>query len=140
MKNLILVFTILLAFTSCQTSKYLLTTNFIDYSAICNNYDFFITESNSVSFEYKPLGSISVECVSGRINTEEDGSKYDGTFSLGKYKLTSIEDAYKELFNMAVGRGANGVINLQSRYISAYSIGHTTYESRWIVTGMLIKR
>jgi hypothetical protein len=133
MKKILLLFTVSLLFFSCDTSKYLINSSYVDYSAITDGKDLFITESNSVSFEYKALGSITVECISGDTNTMDAND-------FPVYKIASIEDAFKELIKIADSKRANGVINVQSHFFSAYSIGNVTYQSRWIVTGMLIKK
>jgi len=121
-------------FASCATSKYQVITSVLDYSTVSENKDFFITESNSVSFNYKAIGSITVECISGNHGT----TIIDNSYETSNYKFASVEDAYKELVKTFISKGANGVINLQSRYISAYSTKYTFYDSRWIVSGMMI--
>jgi hypothetical protein len=137
MKKLIIPLCLLLCSCSC---KYELITRVIDYSKICDNKNFFLTESNSVSFEYKALGSISTECISGdkKMTKLDDAEVY--LVDVEKYKEASIEDAYKDLIKTAVEKGANGLINLQSRYIGAYSTNFSFFPSRWIVTGMMIRK
>jgi uncharacterized protein YbjQ (UPF0145 family) len=141
MNRTIFPFIFVLLFSSCILSKYEMNVNVVDYSKICNGNNFFMTESNSVSFEYKALGSISVNCVSGQVLTEQEQQEREwGTFGgpTGTYKTASIEDAYKEIVRVAKEHGANGVINLQSRYVGEYSTKYSNYPSRWIVTGMMI--
>jgi uncharacterized protein YbjQ (UPF0145 family) len=143
MKKLIIPFLFSLTLTSCITySKYELRTNTVDYSKICDNNIFFLTESNSVSFEYKALGSISTECISGSVKATnvESTEGIQSMTDINIHKSASIEDAYKELIKKSIEKGANGVINLQSKYIGEINIGYYVYGSRWIVTGMMIRR
>lgn len=57
MKNLFYILLAVLLFTSCSMYKSINETVVIDYSRYTSQ-GFFITESNSVSFDYKPIGSV----------------------------------------------------------------------------------
>ena len=72
MKKIIISFIILLFFSSCM-STYRSYTIVVDYSRYAAN-GFFITESNSVSFEYMPVGSV-IAHVSGSMKTSQ-GTRY----------------------------------------------------------------
>lgn len=113
----------------------------------------FISEANSVSFEYTPIVSISVSELSGHViktkkakankpNINEgvgDGIYYasekDKT-EYGDYREASYESALKRAVAICEDNGGDGIINL--KYYRDYD-----YDShRWIITvkGMIIKR
>ncbi|MDR0681615.1 MAG: hypothetical protein LBG15_07200, partial [Dysgonamonadaceae bacterium] len=59
---------ILTVFTSCVPGRmgYHTNTYIIDYSVFTEK-GFFVSESNSVSFDYRPLGSLHVTVYSGKV-------------------------------------------------------------------------
>ena len=79
--------------------KYYITSGCVDFSNLTKD-GFFITESNSVNFDYKPIGSIYSYISSGV-------SKRNYTWINANY-----DDALIELKREAVSRGSNGIINL----------------------------
>lgn len=108
-KSLIAIFA-LIALVGCSTPKFYTSGNFVDYSKYMEK-GFFVSESNSVNFTYTPVGSVSGSCYSG--NTS--GSTKDKNSLLGKmynYKFATIEDAMDAMYQIAIEKGANGVINL----------------------------
>lgn len=149
MMKKIFIFVILLTLTSCGM-RYVICTNSIDYSAYTKD-NFFITESNSVSFNYDPVGSISVDIFSGLIDNPK---KPTYTIKVGAYnsaeiynpewgktppkimKYASYEDALFYLSNRAKKMGANGIINLKFRTI----IGQYGQIESICATGMAIRR
>jgi len=115
MKKLLFFAAIVLLFYSCSPEIYYAVNSYtIDYSKYTEK-NFFITESNSVNFEYKPVGSIVVESVSGYYNSE--------------FISANIDDAFIKLYQVAQKNKANGVINVKMNF---------GYPSKWIVSGMLI--
>jgi uncharacterized protein YbjQ (UPF0145 family) len=88
---------------------------------------FFITESNSVSFEYKPVGSITAVAESG--------------YSSRKYVIASAQDALRVLYDEAEKNGADGIINLKITYEWFYDKdGKILAAKSVIATGMAIRR
>jgi hypothetical protein len=77
---------------------------------------FFLTESNSVNFEYFPLGNINSVARDGYENNE--------------YKNAEPEDALQEFVNKCTSIRANGAINIKvipiydkkGEYIVGYNI------------------
>jgi hypothetical protein len=104
---------------------------------------FFFTESNSVNFDYKPMGSIYVKMSSGY--SKEKIQRIDSTFNfaIGDYEYSNrtefvvdyeravIGDAIRVLYDNAVKMGANGIINLEFGVLPQYEI---------YAKGMAIKR
>jgi len=136
MKKIMLFAVISVLFSSCVVvSKYRLTAYVFDYSKY-NEKNFFITESNSVNFNYKPIGSISVTTVSGSI--ERDPEKVYLYYDPSTYKEAKLEDAFKKLYEVAIEKGANGVINVQTTFTGEFTIGNIIYPNKCTVSGMLI--
>ena len=98
---------------------------------------FFITEANSISRDYDPVGLISVYIDSGHeveVITEESKDpiyKIDVKEKKGQFINASLEEAVNMLYQEAIDKGANGIINLKYKYISTVA--------GWDVTGMAIK-
>lgn len=118
-KSLVFLFLILLM-SSCNMAPYIKSIGYIDYTMYDNG--FFITESNSVSFEYKSLGSISVLILTGYENS--------------KLVKATAQDAVTALVEKAMLKKANGVIALK---ISPYT-DFTTKQNGFFVSGMAIKK
>ncbi len=135
MRKLFLFLLVVLFNCSCVTWNYEVNVSTIDYAKLSNSKGFFISESNSVSFEYTPIGSISIECVSGN-----DGVESELNWSTTKYKHASIEDGFKKLIQVSIEKGANGVINVQTKYLPAFNTKYAYYPDRIIVSGMMIKK
>jgi uncharacterized protein YbjQ (UPF0145 family) len=78
---------------------------YAEYSSTLNYNEFkglFISEANSVSFEYEPLGSVNSVVESG--------------YRKRKYIRATAEDALYVLCKEAEKNGANGIINLKITY------------------------
>ena len=149
MKKIISFCVVLLLVTSCTTYKipYRRYSAAIDFSAYAQK-GFFITESNSVSFPYEPVGSISAVVSSGYeiLNSENLKSTDDvyGSYKKIKYgKMidASVNDALDELYNSAIRLGADGIINFRSEYVpSLYNKAVLITPDSYIVSGMAIRR
>jgi uncharacterized protein YbjQ (UPF0145 family) len=126
----------------------------LDYSEYTKR-GFFLTEANSVSFEYQALGSIFAKVTSGyeilseTSRTGMSDDLYGATASVkrkvkyGNYKQAYTDDALKVLYAKAREINANGVINLQFTYTPAeYDLktGLMTYPDGVIITGMAIRK
>jgi uncharacterized protein YbjQ (UPF0145 family) len=134
MKKIILtslVFCLFLLFNGCIIRHpYLESISPIDYSEYTKS-GFFLTESNSVSFDYNPIGNISATITSGYVGKQ--------------FVKATYEDALQLLHENAREMKANGIINLKF----SYSIGdhvvnnfdtQNNYYSSITASGMAIRR
>lgn len=149
-KVLLFVFAIGLL-TSCATSAisypepYGFST-FLDYSPLTNK-GIYVTESNSVSFDYKILGSVSATEVSGWVKKEKElkvanknkKNNVDDMYadvernqSNGKYMRMSpsLDAAMERMANTLKEIDANGIINLKIQW----------EPDRIIISGMAIRK
>ena len=149
-KVLLFVFAIGLL-TSCATSAisypepYGFST-FLDYSPLTNK-GIYVTESNSVSFDYKILGSVSATEVSGWVKKEKElkvanknkKNNVDDMYadvernqSNGKYMRMSpsLDAAMEPMANTLKEVDANGIINLKIQW----------EPDRIIISGMAIRK
>lgn len=146
MKKSIIICSIITALsllTSCSVPKtmYEEYAGFLDYSAYMNE-GIFLTESNSVNFEYEPLGSVSALVYSGEHvvsltkQTEENEiyGKRTTTKSKTEWKRALPKDALEIAVSQAVSKGANGLINIK------VEPADTQTRSGFLVTGMAIRR
>lgn len=112
----------LLALVSCRTPM-THTTYYIDYQE-AGQGKVFITEANSVSFEYEPLGSILVEETSGMIKitvpTTEKERNSDSIYGTGpttktvnSYSRATAQTALNYAATEVLLLGGDGIINLQ---------------------------
>lgn len=117
----------------------------VDYTKYSEN-GFFMTEANSVSFRYEPLGSITAIARGGYevIGSDDSSNFQDDTYGkpakkvkYDEYRSAYPEDALEELYNKALEMGANGVINLKFTYLSQTN---SLIPEGWMVTGMAIKK
>ncbi|MGN1219099.1 MAG: hypothetical protein ACI4TD_14190 [Phocaeicola sp.] len=111
--------------SSCETVNIpqVTVTVLRDYTPMTDK-GIFVTESNSVDFDYVPLGSV-VSVTNGAYRSSlEKGSMYENV-DLGK--------AFEEISNMLVVMGANGLINLKIESSFDDLIHYMT------VTGMAIR-
>ena len=137
--------------TSCATSTisypepYGFST-FLDYSLLTNK-GIYVTESNSVSFDYKTLGSVSATEVSGWVKKEKElkvanknkKNNVDDMYadvernqSNGKYMRMSpsLDAAMERMANTLKEVDANGIINLKIHW----------EPDRIIISGMAIRK
>jgi hypothetical protein len=137
----------ILALASCTTvnvpapKQYAST---IDY-AYLSQKGIFVTESNSVNFDYEPLGSIYVECTGGWVKKKyKEGDDMEDIYmtTLGsvKYLPPTFEDAYQLILSEVKKLRANGVINLKIRTVSEYQSTYKVYVDKIIITGMCIRK
>lgn len=134
--------------TSCSV-KYpvVLRTASIDYLVHMNN-NFFLTESNSVSFDYTPVGSMQVSLQDGW--EVKKGKKDSGYYDMddlrrvkyGDYAPATYEDALQHLVDLAKDSGADGIIGLKFHYQDAprNQFGTKVGWGKVTVSGMAIKR
>lgn len=137
---------LLLAFSSCRAPM-THATYYIDYQE-AGQGKVFITEANSVSFEYEPLGSILVKETSGVVKitvptTEKDRDKdslYDSgpsTKTVTSYSKATAQTALNYAAQEAIRLGGDGIINLK---LSANLDNKGQKIETVTVSGMVIRR
>lgn len=153
MKKTLLFLLITLLLSACSSVKipYNISAGKIDYSPLVKK-GIFITESNSVSFDYAPIGSVFVSIESGfeRIDSKSKvvaNEIYGNTqeyksYKYGNWKRATVEDALNELYNHVVDFKANGIINLKIESTSAVydKSGRMLKPNSIYITGMAIKK
>lgn len=150
MRKIIFFIIVAAMFASCGVKyPYRRYSNVIDFTEV-TQAGFFITESNSVSFQYDPLGSVTSVVESGyEVLGNKDGQMNDDVYSykssntkFGKYTYAQAEDAISELISSAQKLGANGIINLKITYTPSVhdKYGNIISPSSYVVSGMAIKR
>ena len=117
MKKILFGFGLMMLLSGCFSS-YKSTSSIVKY--VTNN-NFFMSESNSVSFDYQPIGSVRSLVTSG--------------YERNKFIKVTPEEALQVLYMEAEKNGANGIINLKIEY--HYSKGTIEAVS---ASGMAIKR
>lgn len=130
------------------------------YSATAINYQrfneqgFFITESNSVSFDYTPISSVSALFTNGWIEREvvdenkpkklskfkDDVYNTDGPKTKQVYVRGTPDGVTDLLVDEAMKMGANGIINFSYDPVYSYSKDGSATLSGWTASGMAIKR
>lgn len=149
MKKILFISLITLLLSSCATLKppYSRFSNTVDFSEYTRK-GFFITESNSVSFNYDPLGSLTSVVQGGyevlgreAISSNDEVYGVNAKVTYGEFIPASIDDALDELYNSARELGANGIINFKLTYYpSEYEKNVLVRHSSYVVSGMAIKR
>lgn len=153
-KKLTLIVALLtLMFTvSCVTKDaFVQKISCMDYQKIGHG-KVFISEANSVSFEYTPIASIVVSELSGHVIKAKKAKKNEPTpnesvgddvyyapekdkTEYGDFRIANHESALKRAVAICESKGGDGIINLKY---------HREYDKergeRFIVTGMIIKR
>ncbi len=138
--------------TSCSVVKrpYIQESAILDYTTYTSK-GFFISESNSVSFNYKAIGSVSAKVESGYVikgvkeKAVPSDDIYKGNVSTtskvkyGGFKMANQNDALKEICERAMEEGGNGIINLNIEpIISTNQYG--TSVTGYFITGMAIRK
>lgn len=150
----VLVFLLLCCLCSCVTTykwPYVQESSILDYSQYTKK-GFFITQANSVNFDYTPIGSISAKVEGGYEVLNIDAIKVSGDdiytrqpetkvkVKYGKYIKATPENTIDELYNRAIQNKANGIIGLQIKPITNYSQQYGNVVTGYFVTGMVIKK
>lgn len=149
MKKVLLMAIVTLFLSSCITKfPYQKESYVINYSHLSEN-GFFITESNSVSFNYTPLGSVTsivtdgYEVLSHEKKTYPQNAYPDivkDVYKYGKYKIADINDALDILYSETKKLGGNGIINLKITYNTTSKTKDGLSINNYVVTGMAIKK
>lgn len=103
MKKLLLL-SIAVAFASCTTLQYSATTYSIDYAKY-TQLGFFVTESQSVGFEYTPVASVGSKI--------ETGYENNNAGKTNKLTYATADDALAYLVAQSQKLGANAIIGLK---------------------------
>ena len=132
-----------LLLTSCA-STFTHATYYIDYKD-AGQGKLFITESNSVSFDYEPLGSILVEEIPGAVKvsvpiSDKERRNHDDLYTSSSKTVTSYSQATAQTaLNYAAQKcieiGGDGLINVK---LNSYMDDHKRRVVQ--VSGMVIKR
>lgn len=133
--------------SSCsQKIFYAKSVSIVDYSAY-QRQGMFLTESNSVNFEYEAIGSVTVVVFSGNVvmaqtSHVEKSDLYGEQTVVSKkmgWKTASPEDALEAAVAQAAAKGGDGLINIQISPTTEIDASKNT-RSGFLVTGMAIKR
>ncbi len=140
MKKIILFFIVVTIVSCTPVIYYGQSASFVDYS----KYDIFLTEANSVSFDYEAIGSVNVCVTSGVDKNKKETAKrenksmdniYEDGNRRSDYRVATLSEALYLAVNEAKSKGGNAIIGLQ--YNSIVSVNGTI---KWYVSGMVVKR
>lgn len=131
MKKLALIIFSTIIFASCSTTIPPYSSSmFFDYSPLTGS-GIFVSESNSVSFEYTALGSIIVTARGGgKIN------HYSSARSSEDFESIDFNNVADFLKYELIRRKANGIINLKI----IYHPKDGTQGAGYTITGMAIRK
>ena len=148
MKKLLLLIIPVLMLTGCY-AKYEAVKNayILDYTEFTSK-GFFITESNSVNFEYDALGSAAGVSYDGYEVIYKKDQMSDDTYTrltdikvkYGKFIASKPIDALRELCIKVIEEGGNGVINVKIESTSRNIPGTSNSTYGYIATGMAIRK
>ena len=148
MKKLLLFIIPALMLTGCFP-KYeaIRRASILDYTEFTSK-GFFVTESNSVSFDYDAIGSVIGENYGGYEVLYKKDQMGDDTYSrlteikvkYGKYLPAKADVALREMILKAMEKGANGVINVRINGSSRFTASADTTYYGYIATGMAIRK
>lgn len=149
MKKLLLYSTFIVLLSGCATVRPVPKSIaiVIDYS-ILTNKGIFVTESNSVSFDYEAVGSVFIEETGGWIdknvkmssNNQNDDSYYNPSGGSKIYESPSLQMSFNNLADKLESIGANGIINLNITSSSELNRAYNVYVEKITITGMAIKK
>lgn len=69
---------------SCSAPKYQVFPSVVNYRTYLETDNFYITESNSVAFDYEPVGNITVRILNGKCRREYAPGDIDTIYHKGK--------------------------------------------------------
>lgn len=118
MSRFLLLLTIVVSMSSCFPLEQMTVTEIKDYSSLTDK-GIFVTEANSVNFDYTPIGSVVSTTLSG-------------IDDLGRYVL-NMDKAFDNIAEELLKKEANGLINL--KIMSSY-VNNLYYIT---ITGMAIR-
>lgn len=118
MRKILISMILSISLASCVSVQQYTTTNIIDYSEFAKQ-GIFVSESNSVSFDYQPLGSV--------VSITQGGS------TLFYSQRIDANEAFKEIASKVKSVGGNGLINFK------FNVMTTKSSSLMTVSGMAIR-
>jgi uncharacterized protein YbjQ (UPF0145 family) len=135
-------------FTSCAT--YLPApksfVGVIDYSVLTSK-GLFVTESNSVNFDYRAIGSVIAEEIGGWIpkNSAQSSVNVNDEYYVGSstkkvYKNPDVQVAFDNIAEQLSSIGANGIINLKITTSSEMDLVSKFSVDKITVSGMAIRK
>lgn len=147
MKKWILPLFLIVALTSCTTVNVPAPKQYatcIDYSFLTQQ-GIFVSESNSVNFDYEPLGSLYVECSGGWVKkNRKDGTEMQDIYMASpnsvEYLPATVDDAYQLVLSEIKKLRANGVINFKISSVNEYLSSYQVTVNKIIITGMCIRK
>ena len=147
-KLLFIIFSVCLFISSCSVKiPYRYSMDYIDYNTVSQKHGIFITEANSVGFEYEPVGSINLMERSGYEVKYIENNYSDGIYGAVKNKKkygdwinASVDELLKLACQKALECGGNGIINLKFEYLPSVVVDKEVYPEGYRITGMIIKR
>lgn len=113
MKQLLFVFTLLtlcFSMVSCTTTAQFTMISTIDYSEFTKR-GIFVTEANSVSFDYQPIGSV--------FSVSQGEMKGFVFYNISNVNLNKV---FQEMAEKLSDMGANGLINLKITSLEANAV------------------
>lgn len=132
--------------TSCSTQKFGYATTYLDYSAYTQQ-GFFLTELESVPFDYDALGSITVTEFSGKDAAYVDPNnskvadelyeKVERSKVANDWRFASAQTAIGVIVDKARKAGGNGLVALKTTTIVDPKTNNVKSVT---VSGMVIKR
>jgi hypothetical protein len=126
--------------SSCQTFQYTQKIAYLDYSFF-RERNFFVTETNTVSFPYESLGSIAVLISSGKVYKSTDTNYKPLYQRSGSFKKATLEDTYQLVYDLAKEKGANGILGLKVEYLKPDKFaGKSKSNEGYMISGMTIKK
>lgn len=148
MRKSIISFAILaaLSLSGCRiySPQYSVESIMVDYEYY-NNNDFYLTEANSVSFNYSPIGSINATSSSGYMTNEKLLQEFNEIYGQSGKKIkkndwvgASVYEALDAAVNKAKAQGANAIINL--KISQSYRYENKMKVLEFVVTGMAIRK
>jgi hypothetical protein len=137
MKKLIFFSVLTIILSGCSLPSYYVNDTYIDYSELTSK-GIFVTESNSVNFEYESKGSLSLVIVGGYEKKLQLSNGYEEYVK--KYKYPDINDAFYLIEKRCKAAGANGILNLKIQYLPTGDSYNGLPGFYYSITGMLIKK
>lgn len=148
MKKVLVLIMSAFMFASCATYRpapksYV---GIIDYSVLTSK-GLFVTESNSVSFNYQAIGSVIAEETGGWIpkngaqsSTNVSDEYYVGSSTRKVYKKPDVQVTFDNIAEQLSSIGANGIINLKITTSLEIDMVSKLYVDKITVSGMAIRK
>ncbi len=149
MKKVLLLIVSVCMFTSCATYQPAPKSfvGIIDYSVLTSK-GIFVTESNSVNFDYQAIGSVIAEETGGWVPKSSAKQKpasaaddyYVSSSSKKNYIAPDIQVAFDNIAEHLLSLRANGIINLKITTSSEIDLVSKLSVDKIIVSGMAIRK